>query len=118
MTPMARGEFMRLTANEKRALGRVKARLGALLGKRLKSMRVFGSKARGDAERDSDLDVCILVAGLTREEKKNIWQLIVEVEVDLNCPIAALVMSQEDFNRLKRRQRRIAKDIEREGVPI
>lgn len=115
---MKKVEDLELSATERRVLRMLKSRLVKLMGKRLKAMRVFGSKARGDAGPHSDLDVFIMVAGLTREEKRAILDVIVELEVDYICVLSTLIMSEEEFLRLKTLERRIALDIEEEGVPI
>jgi len=33
-------------------------------------------------------------------------------------PVSALLLSEEEFNRLKKREHRIALDIEGEGIPL
>lgn len=81
-------------------------------------MVLFGSRARGDYSEDSDVDVAILVQGLTREMKNRILEAVAEFELEYLFPISALVLSEEEFEHLKSRERRIALDIEREGVPL
>ncbi len=44
-------------------LGRIKARLKAVYGDRLRGVVLYGSEARGDAGPDSDIDVLVLLAG-------------------------------------------------------
>lgn len=115
---MKKVEDLELSGAERRVLRMLKSRLVKLMGKRLKAMRVFGSKARGDAGPHSDLDVFVMVAGLTRGEKRAILDVIVELEVKYICVMSTLIMSEEEFCRLKKLQRRIALDIEKEGVPV
>ncbi len=79
-------------------------------------MVLFGSRARGDYSDDSDVDVAIIVRGLTRELKMRVLEEIADFEFDCLFPVSALVISEEDFRHLKMRERRIALDIEREGV--
>ena len=45
-------------------LGRLRAALEALYGERLTRVVLFGSRARGDARRDSDYDVAVFIEGL------------------------------------------------------
>ena len=106
--------------NDKRnkALTDLKKSLKDFLGDRLRRMILFGSMARGDFTDESDIDVAIIIRGLTRELKHQILDRVAEVELKHLTPVSTLLLSEDEFNRLKRRERRIAIDIEREGVPL
>ncbi|MBW2312033.1 MAG: hypothetical protein JRF35_13345 [Deltaproteobacteria bacterium] len=41
-----------------------------------------------------------------------------EIELAYLLPIAVVVLSEEEFDHLKKRERRIALDIDREGIPL
>jgi predicted nucleotidyltransferase len=62
------------------------------------------------------MDVAIIIRGLTRELKHRILDKVAEVELNHLIPVSVLILSEDEFNRLKKRERRIALDIEREGV--
>jgi hypothetical protein len=79
---------------------------------------LFGSRARGDFTEESDLDLAIIVPGLTRELKNEILDKVADIELKYLTPLSTLVISEEDFDTLKKRERRIALDIEREGIPL
>jgi predicted nucleotidyltransferase len=81
-------------------------------------MVLFGSMARGDYHDESDIDVALIVRGLTRELKGRILEEAAELELEHHTPLSVLVLSEEEFNRLKKRERRIALDIEGEGIPL
>ena len=102
----------------KKVLTDLKNSLEDLLGDRIWRMILFGSMARGDFAAESDIDVAIIIRGLTRELKHQILDRVAEVELKNLTPVSTLLLSEEEFNRLKRRERRIALDIEREGVPL
>jgi len=99
-------------------LRELKRSLGSSLGDQLVRMVLFGSMARGDYDDDSDIDVAVIVRGLTRGLKHQILDKVAELELQHHMPLSVLVLSDEEFNRLKGRERRIALDIEREGVPL
>ena len=94
--------------------------LRARFGERLLDVRVFGSYARGDADEDSDLDVAVVVRDLTEAERT--------VAIDLawtargrahDAPIVApLVWSDRERDDRLRAERRIARDILAEGIPL
>jgi predicted nucleotidyltransferase len=107
-----------LTHEEKAALGEIKQRVQSIVGQRLQGIVLFGSKARGDFDPESDLDVAILVDGLDQETKRRIIDVVVDVEVKFLLVVSSLVLSWEDFQSLRARERRIAIDIESEGVSL
>jgi uncharacterized protein len=108
-----------LTDLEQQAIAELKKRLVVQLSDRLKEMVLFGSKARGDWGPDSDVDVAIIVHGpLQPSEKFEILQTVAEVEVQFIQPLATLVLSTDELQRLRDLERRIALDIEQEGVPL
>jgi len=97
-------------------LEELKQTLSNFLGDQLVNVILFGSMARGDYHDESDIDVAIIVRGLTRTLKGQILDKIAELELEHLRPMSVIVFSEEDFNRLKARERRIALDIEREGI--
>ena len=99
-------------------LSEIKRRVSALLGDRLDRIVLYGSRARGDYDKNSDIDVAIIVKDLDRETKNLVLETVAEVELHYLTPVSALVMSEKSFHELLERERRIALDIEREGVPL
>jgi predicted nucleotidyltransferase len=61
-----------LTQDEKTALIRLRDLLSELPDSSLTRFILYGSKARGDHHHESDIDVAIVVRGLTREMKNRI----------------------------------------------
>ena len=99
-------------------LRELKRSLESFLGDQLVSMVLFGSMARGDYHDASDMDVAVIVHGLTRRLKGQILDEVAELELEHHMPLSVLVFSDEEFNHLKKRERRIALDIEREGISL
>ena len=105
-------------SKENAVLRELKESLKSLLGESLIRLVLFGSMARGDYDNESDIDVAIIVRGLTRNIKNHILENIADIEFKRLIPISTLVVSEDEYENLKRRERRIALDIEREGRPI
>ncbi len=103
---------------EYRQLIELKGSLQALLGDRLLKIVLFGSRARGDHSVESDYDIAIIVRGLTRELKHRILDEVAEIEFEYLTPLSAFILSEDEFNRLRVKERRIALDIEREGISL
>jgi predicted nucleotidyltransferase len=107
-----------LTEEERAAVEELKREVVRLVGARLKGFYLFGSKARGDDDPESDLDVAILIDQLDRHTKSKILDIVTDIELRNLVVISSLVLSWEDFADLRRRERRIAFDIEREGIAL
>lgn len=107
-----------LTEEDTAALKKLKGSLKELLHNRLVKFVLYGSRARGDYEAESDIDVAIIVKGLTRELKNQILNMVADIEIEYLTPLSTLIISEEDFEILKKKERRIALDIEREGITL
>lgn len=88
-----------------------------MCGPRLVKLCLFGSRSRGDYRVDSDIDVAAVIRDLGRREKMAVLDAVAEIEFDRSTSISALVLSEEVFTELLARERRIALDIERDGIP-
>ncbi len=104
--------------NIRELLHELKARLTAILGRTTFRVILFGSRARGDYDEDSDIDVAIIVDGLSRELKSRVLDVVVDLEMERLTPLSSLVLSRADFDALRERERRIALDIESEGIVV
>jgi hypothetical protein len=110
--------FAGLSGQELNVLGSIRSSLQNLLKERPFRVILFGSKARGDWDSDSDLDLAIIVDHLDRDLKHAIFDAIADVELEYLFPVSSFVLSTEEFNRLRSRERRIALDIEQDGIPL
>jgi predicted nucleotidyltransferase len=95
----------------------LKAVLKEFLGERV-ALILYGSQARGDYSAESDIDIAIIVQGLTRDIKNQILNVVADIEIAYFTPLSTLVLSEESFEFLKKRERRIALDIEKEGISL
>lgn len=76
----------------------------------------FGSRARGDAAPDSDLDVCVVVAELTSSLRRAIRAAAWEIGFEHERVLATVVAAAEDFDRGRLSATTLVKIIHEEGV--
>jgi predicted nucleotidyltransferase len=105
-----------LSTEEQLALAELKAKLQSQAGSVFQKLILFGSKARGDDDAGSDIDVAIIVAELDSEIRNQIMEIVVGVELDHLTPLASIILSADQMNHLRQRERRLARDIDSEGV--
>jgi len=92
----------------------VRARLGA----ELRAARLFGSRARGEGDEHSDLDIALIVAPGVRARRYEIYDLAFDVGLAHGVELAPLVLEESRFDELKARELRIAQAIGDEGIAL
>jgi uncharacterized protein len=105
---------MTLSLLEQRALAALRARLTTRFGDRLASMTLFGSRARGEGHEESDLDVLVLVNGLSPAERRTVFDDALGVELETGLAVSPLPRSREKFAA----QSALARDVCRDGMPV
>lgn len=81
-------------------------------------VRVFGSRARGDAAPDSDLDIFVEVDSLTPALRRQIDEIAWEVGFEQDYIIAPVVVTPEELEHGPLGASPLILNIEREGVPL
>lgn len=107
---------LELKENERIAVSRLKEALGKKL--KLLDFRVFGSKARGDASPDSDIDVMIEVEDYNPAIESIIDDLVFEINLTFDCFISTVIFSKKELDEGPLSESPIYKAIEREGVRV
>ena len=105
-----------LNQNEEQAILELKR---ALMEKyNLIDFRVFGSKARGDADPDSDIDVMIELEECTPEIESDIDDVIFDINLSHDCFISTVMFSKKELEDGPLGESPLYKAISREGIRI
>ena len=111
----ARGPTMK--ADVKRILGELRTRFEALYGERLARLWLYGSQARGSADRESDIDVLVVLDGpvdasteLARTEND-----VAALSLEHNVVVACFFVSRAQF---EREQSPLLLNARREGIAV
>jgi predicted nucleotidyltransferase len=94
----------------------LKNRLAGLV--KLVDFSVFGSRARGDAGEDSDMDVFIEVENLDRDIKIRVQDAAWEVGFENFMVISPLIFTRDELENSPLRSSPIVKVIKEEGAQI
>lgn len=75
----------------------LRRRFGKLYGLRLVRLVLFGSRARGDAEPDSDIDILVVLEGQVDAvaEIHRTSEIVAGLSLDYDAVIACIFMSRE-----------------------
>lgn len=84
----------------------------------LLDIRIFGSRARGDAYQFSDFDVFIETETLDRKMKEIIKEITWEIGIEHNIVISPLIFSKDELINSPLRSSPIVKNIMNEGIRI
>ena len=79
---------------------------------------IFGSRARGDQDEYSDMDVFIEVATLDKDLKERIYEIVWEVGFENFMVISPLICAKDEIENSSLRSAPIVKNIFEEGIRI
>ncbi|MHB1679229.1 MAG: nucleotidyltransferase domain-containing protein [bacterium] len=79
---------------------------------------LFGSRARGDYNEDSDYDVFIVVDKLTPDVRKYIRSCAWEIEFENEIIINTVIVDEKVLSKMKYDNVNLLKSIEKEGVSL
>ena len=82
----------------------------------IERMILFGSQARGDARKDSDVDLIVVSPRFQRKNAIDRAYLL-HLEWDLGRPVDFLCYTPDEFRELSRRPS-IVREALREGIPV
>lgn len=110
------GTLTYLQPHELRALGDLKRSL--VQDFNLVDFRVFGSKVKGTAEADSDIDVMIELEELTPTRSDTVFDLIFDVNLQHEVFISAVLFGRNELEEGPMSASPLFKAIERDGVRL
>ena len=105
-----------LKANEAAVLARLKEELERIPG--FVQVKLFGSKARGDSDWESDIDVLVVLEACNRKTRNAIYDLCYDLSVDYSVVLAPVIYARTEFESELTKVTPFYQAVAREGVPL
>jgi predicted nucleotidyltransferase len=116
MNIASEGQFDRLPELDRRAATEFVDKLRQRFDGQIVSIVLFGSRARGDAASDSDMDVLVVLSEADPATRKVVRYLAVEVWLKYGIYISTRVWSDEHWREAEEIQTLLYRNIRRDGI--
>ena len=107
-----------LTKKEKSALAEYKKRLQDNLRNNFISLKLFGSRARGERHRNADIDIALFVKELTPEIKDKIIDIECDMDLETEILLSSIIFSESDYRRAQEIQEPLVLNLQRETIEL
>jgi len=109
-------ELRYLNKTEKRVIDSFVKELREKLGDEIVSIRLFGSKVRGDLYQDSDIDIFILVKEKTPHIREKASDLVADYIFDYDIPLSIALYDLFEYKKNKELGSFFFESVEKEGI--
>ena len=109
---------MKLNQEETKVLKEFKRRVQEQFPGELVNMLVFGSKSRGDATDESDIDVIVITHSDDKKPTKNIRYAGYDLEIEHGIILSIQVYSERHINYLRNIPTQFIQNVDREALVI
>ena len=109
---------MALTRKEKKAIEIFKARLAERLPGEKIGLLLFGSKARGDDRRGSDIDLMVLMKSDARDAVHEVYETVTETQLKTDVCMSLRPVSRRRFAAWKRKRTPFICNVVKDGVLV
>ncbi|MCK4859226.1 MAG: nucleotidyltransferase domain-containing protein [Candidatus Omnitrophica bacterium] len=107
-----------LNKNESVSIEEFSQKLKKSLSSDLLKIELFGSKARGHFNKDSDVDILIVVRKKTFSLKDKLFRILLDIDLEYDSRISPLILSQKEYEENKILRSPLILAIEKEGIKI
>ena len=109
---------MRLLSSEQAAITAYINHLRSHFSDRILAVMLFGSKARGDADAESDLDLLVLVDGETPEFRAKLWQIASDISLEYNVVLSPRVVGLGRWEEMRQMRLPLYRAIIADGIAL
>jgi len=109
---------MKLTLKEKQVIEEFKERVKKKFTDEIIKIVVFGSKARGDDEKNSDIDILVITSSDDWRIGDEIREIGYDLDEQIDYRLSIQVIPESHINYLKSNNFQFIKNIESDGIVI
>jgi predicted nucleotidyltransferase len=109
---------MRLTASEHRWLNAYRESLASQYPGAVETVLIYGSKARGDAGPESDLDVLLIVHDEAAAQKRDLRRVGYLLAAATEVVPSIMAYTRREWDRLAASESPFRRNVERDGVRV
>lgn len=103
---------------EEKALNEFRTILSKTFGDKVKMLILYGSKARGDYSRESDIDVFVLLDKSDFKVRDQIVDIAYDLFLKYEVLLSPRVINMDEYELLNRWQTTFIKNLQRDGIKI
>ncbi|MBU1931970.1 MAG: nucleotidyltransferase domain-containing protein [Bacteroidota bacterium] len=107
-----------LSEKEQLVLKKFRLALEETIGGNLIELKLFGSKARGDARNDSDIDVLVITADGDWRMRDIVYGVVTDIFLEDEIDISPKVINKRNYDYLYKMKTPFIKNLIRDGVTI
>lgn len=107
-----------LSPYERAAVAEYARRLSQNLGRELKGLWLFGSRARGDHDADSDIDLLVVLKTVQPETRWHIWGLGSDISLAYDVLLNMHIVDAARWDQERKHQGTLWREIQRDGIPL
>jgi predicted nucleotidyltransferase len=111
-------EDINIESGKRAALEEFLLRIRKRLSSQLKTVKLFGSEARGEATDESDIDLFVVVSPYSKETESYILDEAYEVSLQYDVVITPLVYGEDEVNSHLFQITPFYKNIMEEGISL
>lgn len=112
----------RLASNERAALVALVDRLRQRYGDDLLRVVLFGSKARGDSDEESDIDVLVVVVRTPNDDywqhRRQLSAIAGDLDLEYDVILSTLLMDEPEFTEMRRANLLLNRRIQQDGIEL
>ena len=112
------GRYKYLTVVEGEGLGLFAARVREALGDNLTSLKLFGSKARGDFDAESDIDILVLVKSRDWDLHYRVCNIANDIALEYGINISPVIIAESEYDLNREHGTAFYESVEREGILV